>query len=603
MIAISQVFLPLAAGLEAQGGKRYTAGPVVLAVAKRLALPVERIAYAEVVHRSIDARKKMNVHFIATIQVSLLSDEDERRAVDAGRAAWAKPPCRIDIECVSVDDSRRPVVIGTGPAGLFCALYLARAGARPVVIERGEAAEARARSVESFYAGAPLNVHSNIQFGEGGAGTFSDGKLTTNTKHPLAPVILEWFVEAGAPSSILWEAKPHIGSDYLPSVVAHMRREIIRRGGEVRFGWCATDLRFHNGYIQDVELSDAMGHKEYLAAHQVVLACGHSARDTFEMLRVRGMYMEQKPFSLGVRIEHPQGLINASQWGNAAEHPALGAAPYKMAAHITSTRSAYTFCMCPGGVVVAAASEEGGVVTNGMSNYARDGFNANAALLVNVEPSDFGSSDVLAGIELQRSIERAAYQATLQAGALPYTAPMQCVGSFLDSMQHVWQTDIQALSRRKQKGSERMRGRVPNAARTRSANRADAAQFDRFFDAAQKRFTPTYPRGVHDIELTSIFPDWITETMAQALLEFDRKLAGFADRRALMTAPETRSSSPVRIVRDRETLQGHLCGNEVPSGVYPCGEGAGYAGGIMSAAADGMRVAQAVLKEICQHRS
>ena len=606
MIVVSQIALSLDDEAFSRGGQVQQAGPLIQIIARMLAIPASAVNTAEVIRRSIDARRKSNVHFIVTAQVHLATNEQEEQVLSLGcvsrakstsdpftvhrlgqlatsiggtafdsharscSVADAKTGAKADFKEISdtpsigqvpvntSDSSVRPIVVGCGPAGLFCALYLAYAGARPIVLERGAAVEDRLRAVGIFNAGGPLDTRTNIQFGEGGAGTFSDGKLTTGTKSPLVRQVLSCFVAAGAPGEILWDAKPHIESDRLPAVVSALRQKIIALGGEVRFEHRLADMSFEEGRLARVSIEDPTGTCYTLPANHVVIACGHSARDTFEMLHARGLSLEQKPFAMGVRIEHPQQLINKAQWGKAAAHPALGAADYKLAVHLDNRRSAYTFCMCPGGTVVCAASEAGGVVTNGMSNYARDGKNANAALLVNVDPSDLQSDDVLAGMHLQRHIEQAAYQAALAAGGSAYQAPAQSVGAFLKR-----EKDIQ----------------FPHDSR------------------GEHICAPTYARGVVACDLHDIFPRFITDALKQALPLLDRKLAGFAHSGAIMTAPETRSSSPVRILR-KDDLQARLNQNEKPCGVYPCGEGAGYAGGIMSAAVDGLRVALRLAEDL-----
>ena len=606
MIVVSQIALSLDDEAFSRGGQVQQAGPLIQIIARMLAIPASAVNTAEVIRRSIDARRKSNVHFIVTAQVHLATNEQEEQVLSLGcvsrakstsdpftvhrlgqlatsiggtafdsharscSVADAKTGAKADFKEISdtpsigqvpvntSDSSVRPIVVGCGPAGLFCALYLAYAGARPIVLERGAAVEDRLRAVGIFNAGGPLDTRTNIQFGEGGAGTFSDGKLTTGTKSPLVRQVLSCFVAAGAPGEILWDAKPHIESDRLPAVVSALRQKIIALGGEVRFEHRLADMSFEEGRLARVSIEDPTGTCYTLPANHVVIACGQSARDTFEMLHARGLSLEQKPFAMGVRIEHPQQLINKAQWGKAAAHPALGAADYKLAVHLDNRRSAYTFCMCPGGTVVCAASEAGGVVTNGMSNYARDGKNANAALLVNVDPSDLQSDDVLAGMHLQRHIEQAAYQAALAAGGSAYQAPAQSVGAFLKR-----EKDIQ----------------FPHDSR------------------GEHICAPTYARGVVACDLHDIFPRFITDALKQALPLLDRKLAGFAHSGAIMTAPETRSSSPVRILR-KDDLQARLNQNEKPCGVYPCGEGAGYAGGIMSAAVDGLRVALRLAEDL-----
>ena len=516
---------------------------LIAAAAKKLGLPAAQIAGCSIAKKSVDARKKNDVCFVVSLDVQLKNPQDKRRIaarLDPSAGGMAKPYTPPVSAALASAPAVRPVVVGFGPAGMLAALTLAEAGARPIVLERGQDVDTRTRDVEAYWKDGQtaFKTTSNVQFGEGGAGTFSDGKLNTGTKDPRGEHILRTFVRFGAPEDILIDAKPHIGTDKLKGVVKSLREAVIAMGGEIRFGARMTRLIQKDGRLSAVVYEDADGEHE-IAANHLILAIGHSARDTFTMLHDSGFSLAQKPFSIGARIEHPQALVNEAQYGPFASHPALGAADYKLALHLPSGRSVYTFCMCPGGSVVAAASEEESVVTNGMSCYARDLQNANSALLVGVEPADFGSDHPLAGMYLQREIERRAFILGGKTGK----APCQLAGDLLAG-----------------RASTQLRSVVPS-----------------------------YRPGVVPGDLSALFPDFIVRSLREALPLLGRKLRGFDHPDAVLTAPETRSSSPVRIPRGEDLQSVDL------RGLYPCGEGAGYAGGITSAAVDGMRCAEAVL--------
>ena len=485
-------------------------------------------AYFAIKKKSLDARDKNAVKYIYTIEFS------DKEQPSGAEIVERLPKCKLP---------EKPVlVVGSGPAGLFCALRLIERGITPIVIERGASVEEREKDTQTFFGGGGLNVESNIQFGEGGAGTFSDGKLNTQTHDLRNKKVLETFVRFGAPKEIAWLNKPHIGSDNLKKVVKAMREYILAQGGQVCFHTRLDDLQITDGKLTGATfVHTKTGERITQDVSALVLAIGHSARDTFEKLLARGVQMRAKDFAVGVRIEHLQEKIGFSQYGNA--YTKLPAADYKLV-YRGDKRSAFTFCMCPGGFVMPATSEEYGVVTNGMSNYARDGKNANAALIAQVTTADFGDG-VMDGVELQRKIERAAYV----AGGETYAAPVQLVGDFL-------------------------RDRVS----------------DRFGEVS-----PTYAAGTAFADLRAVLPPYVSETLKNAIVDMDKRLKGFACRDAVLTGAETRTSSPVRIERDNESLQSVNTEN-----IYPCGEGAGYAGGITSSAADGIRVADAIFKKFMQ---
>ncbi len=511
---------------------------------RRLGLEKGSITAVKIAKESLDAREKPDIFRVFSLDlVTELGDDDllaaaERNKVRAGVVSeepYALKPAERSFE-------ERPVVCGFGPCGIFAALALSMYGARPIVLERGASMEKRIGAVERFFAEGKFDPAANVQFGEGGAGTFSDGKLTTGTKDPAHRFIMECFVEAGADPGILYRNKPHIGTDVLRRVVVGLRNKIEELGGELRFGCEMKSLDIEDGRVKGLWLSDG----GYIKTDTVILALGHSARNTVRTLYGQGLKMEQKPFSMGVRIEHPQSLIDLSQYGCEREELGLPPADYKLAVRTAEGRGVYTFCMCPGGYVVAAASEEGGLVTNGMSNSIRAAGNANSALLADVRVSDMPSDHPLAGLELQEKYERLAFE----LGGSSYKAPCQTVGDFLE-------------------------GREPG---------------DKGFTGLEP-VIPSYRPGVVRADLRKCLPGFVCDALAEALPMLDKKLKGFASSDAVMTAPETRSSAPYRMKRD-------ACGRALASdgsvitGLYPSGEGAGYAGGIMSAAADGLHQAE-----------
>ena len=507
------------------------------AILERLKIKPEALLGFTIFRRSYDARKKNAVILTYTVDVEVKEEAVVQQRLKAHKHVMTTPDMLYKfVAHASGAEKSRPVVIGTGPCGLFAALILAQMGFRPIILERGKAVRERTKDTWGLWRKRELQPESNVQFGEGGAGTFSDGKLWTQIKDPkhYGRKVLTEFVKADAPEEIMYVSKPHIGTFRLVKMVEQMRASIEELGGEFRFQQKVQDLEIDNGQIRAVVLASG----ETIVSDHVVLAIGHSARDTFRMLYDRGVYVEAKPFSLGFRIEHPQSLIDKCRFGPSAGHPLLGAADYKLVHHCENGRAVYSFCMCPGGTVVAATSEPGRVVTNGMSQYSRNERNANSGIVVGITPADYPGHP-LAGIALQEHWESRAYE----LGGSNYDAPGQLVGDFL-------------------------------------AGRA-STEFGSVL--------PSYKPGVHLGDLSTALPDYAITAMREALPAFDKQIRGFAMADAVLTGVETRTSSPVRIKRHDDTLQSL---NTV--GLFPAGEGAGYAGGIMSAAIDGIRVAEAV---------
>ena len=506
-------------------------------IIKTLRIRPEELIRYEIIRRSLDARGG-ELRYVYQVEVQVRKEVSVLKrcrgtVCQADRVRYRFPKPGTEKLC------RRPVIVGTGPAGLFCGLMLARAGYGPILLERGQAAAERAAAVERFWKLGILDPESNVQFGEGGAGTFSDGKLNTLVKDPKGRnrKVLELFVEAGAPEEILYESRPHLGTDLLVGIVSRMREEILRLGGEVRFGCRMTDVRVEQGAVRGVTLQTVGGEPQFLETGLLVLAVGHSARDTFAMLEKRQVPMQAKSFAVGVRIEHPQRMIDRNQYGT--DYPdLLPAASYKVTRRTESGRGVYSFCMCPGGYVVNASSEEGALAVNGMSYQARDGRNANSAMIVTVTPEDYGGMDVLAGVEFQRKLEWAAYR--LGGGQIP-------VQLFRDFCRNTPSSVLGEIE-----PSVRGKYRLSN--------------------------------------VREIFPQGLSSALEEGIRGCDVLIPGFAREDAVLSGVESRTSSPVRILRD-EQFESRVCG------LYPCGEGAGYAGGITSAAMDGLKIAEAIAKK------
>lgn len=508
-------------------------------VARKLKIPQGHILHMHLTKKSVDARDKGDVHFVLTVDVQVKNESEILPRIKPSIATKVTPKQATPLP--KANFPKPPVVVGAGPAGLFAALMLARAGANPILIERGKPVDARTQDVHDMQKDGTLDPESNVQFGEGGAGAFSDGKLTTGIKSPYQATVLEILVQHGAPEEILYLQKPHIGTDKLKGVVASIRNEIIRLGGCVRFSTKMTGLITRGEQVLGLKIKSGAEESE-LITDTVLLCIGHSARDTIQTLFNQGVMMVQKPFAMGVRVEHSQETINRSQYGKFASHPALRAADYKLAAKTPDGRGLYTFCMCPGGEVIAAASQVGGLAVNGMSYHARAGRNANAALLVGVGPEDFGDDHPLSGFVLQRNIEQAAFR----TGGSNYHAPIQRVEDLL-------------------------------------AGRATKRIGD---------VLPTYQPGVTCADLRDCLPSFIIEDLKLGIVQMEHQLHGFSHPDAILTGVETRSSSPVRLPRGANRMAEHF------DGLFPVGEGAGYAGGIVSAAVDGINAAYAALERV-----
>ncbi|MDP4109575.1 MAG: hypothetical protein Q8878_06045 [Bacillota bacterium] len=525
-IVVSNIRLPL----DSWAGDAYDAA------IERLSVPRGLVSSISVYKRSFDARHG-KISVIYSVLLDIPGDLEDKILSDKSVFYVRKKAEKLEISPKGSHPLESPpVIIGFGPAGMFAGLMLAKHGYRPVILEKGPSIDERDKHVAGFFGGGCLDPKANVQFGEGGAGTYSDGKLTTRISDERCELVLNELVAHGAPKEILVNAKPHIGTDLLKDVIKSIRREILSAGGEIRFSTEATGFRTDRSSVSAVITEEGA-----IPCRILILSVGHSARETFPQLLKSGVFLSSKPFAVGVRIEHPQERIDRALYGGHAGNKILPPAEYALTAQVNG-RACYSFCMCPGGSVIAAASEQGGVVTNGMSLHHRNGRNANSAVVVSVNPDDFGSVDPLSGVNFQRKIEQAAFA----AGGGNYAAPCVRAGDFLG-----------------------------------------AAARDNGFE-----ISPTYPRGVKFCGIDDIFPDFVTETIRLSLLQFDKKISGFASSGSFLTAPETRTSSPVRIGRKANTLE-----SVTVSGIIPCGEGAGYAGGIMSAAVDGIKAAERIMEE------
>ncbi len=534
-------------------------------IEQKLRLKPNELLRFKIVRESIDARKE--IIFSYTIDVETTID---KRLIEKGhvKAPENYKPIYEAFNLKVLAQESRPVIIGFGPAGIFAALVLSRAGLKPIVIEQGEPVETRTKSVNEFWENGVLNPFSNVQFGEGGAGTFSDGKLTTRIKDNRIEFVIDTLIEAGAPDEIRYKNKPHIGTDRLKIVVKNIREEILKLGGEIFFSHLAEELVLENQVIKGVVVSDLKtSTKRTIETEHVVLAIGHSARSFYKHLQDINVEMEAKSFAVGVRIEHPQILINASQYGADHMNERLGAADYKLTYKSKEGRNVYSFCMCPGGTVVGSASEENRLVVNGMSEFARAEYNANSALLVNVDPVDYGVtpgqySDVLKGIDWQRDLEAKAFK----CGGMNYNAPIMTVGAFL--------------------------GENNNEADFIQQNQNYYKDLKVSYEDAFEGMNVTYKPGTQMSDFSEIFPEYITKALKEGIVNFGNKIKGFNDPRAILTAVESRSSSPVRILRNSASLESFNI-----KGLYPCGEGSGYAGGITSSCVDGIKIAEKIVKD------